>query len=147
MSALILKPLHVGISIANMPEAICWYQEMLGFELQWCKDFPELKTKIAFLKHADFEIELFEHYESLPLPEERLWPKTDLQTQGTKHIAFATNDIEALFETFKTKNVDIVFGPVESPPKDALFGFIRDSSGVLIEFIQKKLIRYDKSVQ
>jgi catechol 2,3-dioxygenase-like lactoylglutathione lyase family enzyme len=47
---------------------------------------------------------------------------SDFQTQGTKHIAFGVDDIEALFKRFRTEGVDIVFGPVESPPKDALFG-------------------------
>lgn len=40
-----LRPLHVGISVANMDESIQWYQEKLGFELMWCKAFSELKTK------------------------------------------------------------------------------------------------------
>ena len=132
-----LKPLHIGISVANMQESIAWYEEILDFELMWVKDFPELKAKIAFLKNDNFQIELFEAYETVALPRERLLPITDLQTQGTKHIAFGTEDIVALFEKFKTKNVDIVFGPMESPPKDALFGFIRDNSGVLIEFIEQ----------
>ena len=133
-----LEPLHAGISIANMQASIAWYEEVLDFQLMWCKDFPELKSKIAFLKNDFFQIELFEAYENIVVPKERLLPLTDLQTQGTKHIAFGTEDIVALFEKFKTKNVDIVFGTVESPPKDALFGFIRDNSGVLIEFIQRK---------
>lgn len=133
-----LKPLHVGISVANMQESILWYETILGFGLKWCKDFPDLKTQIAFLEKNDFEIELFEAYDSKPQAEERLFPKTDFQTQGTKHVAFGTDDIVALFEHFKNHKVDIVFGPVESPPKDALFGFIRDPSGVLIEFIEKK---------
>jgi methylmalonyl-CoA/ethylmalonyl-CoA epimerase len=132
-----LKPLHVGISIANMPASIAWYEDILGFRLLWCKDFPDLKTQIAFLEKDDFQIELFEHYESIPIPSERLLPLSDLQTQGTKHVAFGTDNIATLFEHFKKHQVDIVFGPVESPPKDALFGFIRDNSGVLIEFIQK----------
>lgn len=133
-----LEPLHAGISIANMQASIAWYEEVLDFQLMWCKDLPELKSKIAFLKNDFFQIELFEAYENIVVPKERLLPLTDLQTQGTKHIAFGTEDIVALFEKFKTKNVDIVFGTVESPPKDALFGFIRDNSGVLIEFIQRK---------
>jgi methylmalonyl-CoA/ethylmalonyl-CoA epimerase len=132
-----LKPLHVGISVRNIEEAIEWYKNILGFELLWSRDFAELKSKIAFLKNGDFEIELFEHYESIQIPKERLMPKEDIQTQGTKHIAFGVDDIVSLFKEFKNKDVDIVFGPIESPPKDAIFGFIRDPSGVLIEFIEK----------
>ncbi len=132
-----MKPLHVGISVRNIEESMEWYRHVLGFDLLWCKDFEDLKAKIAFVKKDDFEIELFEHHESINLPEERRMPKSDIQTQGTKHVAFGVEDITTLFEDFKNKGVDIVFGPIESPPKDALFGFIRDPSGVLIEFIQK----------
>jgi methylmalonyl-CoA/ethylmalonyl-CoA epimerase len=132
-----MKPLHVGISVRDIEEAIAWYKNILGFELLWCKDFAELNSKIAFIKNGDFEIELFEHYESIMIPEERIMPKSDIQTQGTKHIAFGIENIIDLFNEFKNNGVDIVFGPVESPPKDAIFGFIRDPSGVLIEFIQK----------
>ena len=133
-----MKPLHIGISIRNMEEAIQWYQKVLGFRELWCKDFPELKSKIAFLEKDGFQIELFEPDESIAIPPERLMPKSDIQTQGTKHVAFSTGDIVNLFEHFKKHEVDIVFGPIESPPKDAIFGFIRDPSGVLIEFIEKK---------
>lgn len=83
------------------------------------------------------EVELFEAYNAKSLPNERRLPLTDLQTIGTKHVAFGTDDINTLFAGFRANDVDIVFGPVESPPKDAWFGFIRDDSGVLIEFIQK----------
>jgi methylmalonyl-CoA/ethylmalonyl-CoA epimerase len=133
-----MKPLHVGISVRNIQESIEWYGNILSFELLWCRDFSELKSQIAFLRKDDFEIELFQHYESVETPQDRRMPKSDIQTQGTKHIAFATDDISTLFENFKTKGVDIVFGPIESPPKDAIFGFVRDPSGVLIEFIEKK---------
>ncbi|MDZ7879946.1 MAG: VOC family protein [Saprospiraceae bacterium] len=138
MKSAFLKPLHVGISVANMEESIHWYQDKLDFDLMWCKHFPELKTKIAFLKHGNFEVELFEADNSIALPEERRLPISDLETQGTKHIAFGVKNIEKLFKRFRTEGVDIVFGPVESPPKDAIFGFIRDNSGVLIEIIEKK---------
>ncbi len=132
------KPLHVGISVRNIEEAIEWYKNVLDFELLWCRDFEELKSKIAFVKRGNFEIELFEHHESIQPPKERLMPKSDIQTQGTKHVAFGVENIVSLFNDFKNKGVDIVFGPIESPPKDAIFGFIRDPSGVLIEFIEKK---------
>lgn len=132
-----MKPLHIGISVKDLGQSIHWYSTILGFELEWKNEFQDLKSKIAFLEKDGFQIELFEHFDSIPTPKERLLPKSDIQTQGTKHIAFGTDDIEALFEHFRKHEVDIVFGPVESPANDAKFGFIRDPSGVLIEFIQK----------
>ncbi len=132
-----LKPHHAGISVSNIEQSIVWYQKHLDFELQWSNDFPAIKTKIAFLKHGDFQIELFEHYKTKPMAANRKHPLTDMQIQGTKHICFIIkHGIEDLFKKFVADDVDIVFGPILSPPKDALMGFIRDADGTLIEIIE-----------
>jgi methylmalonyl-CoA/ethylmalonyl-CoA epimerase len=134
-----LKPHHVGISVANMPESIAWYQKMLDFELLWCKDFSMINTQIAFLKHGDFHVELFEHYDTKKLAKHRKMPLTDMQHQGTKHICFVLEkDLEMLYNTLVTEGVDIAMSLRESPPKDALMCFIRDNTGNLIELIQLK---------
>ncbi len=130
-----LKPLHTGISVKSMEDSLAWYQDVLGFELVSKKDMDMLKSIVAFIRLGDFEIELFEHYDSLPIPEERKVPQMDIQTQGTKHICFHTDDIDTLFGEFRDKNVDIVFGP--QPMEGTRMGFIRDPSGCLIEFIQR----------
>lgn len=130
-----LKPLHTGISVRNLDEAIDWYNKVLGFELVFKKDFSMLSSNIAFIRLKDFEIELFEHYDTQPTPAERRVPQEDIKTQGTKHICFNTDDIDALFTDFKSKDVDIVFGP--QTMEDTSMGFIRDPSGCLIEFIQR----------
>ncbi|MCF8094937.1 MAG: VOC family protein [Desulfobacteraceae bacterium] len=132
-----LKPLHCGISVADIEASIKWYGEMLNFELEWCKEVPELNAVLAFLKHGDFEIELFQHHESMPLPKERLMPDEDIKTQGTKHVCFETQDIKGLFDRLREKGCDIVMGP--NPMEGTLMGFIRDNNGTLIEFIQKNL--------
>jgi methylmalonyl-CoA/ethylmalonyl-CoA epimerase len=126
----------VGISIQNMQESIDWYKEILGFEFIWERDFPEIKTKIVFLQQGDFKIELFEHYQTQALAAERKHPLSDMQQQGTKHICFEVKSLEKIFEVFKEKKVDIVMGPLLSPPKDAMMGFIRDNTGNLIEIIE-----------
>ena len=132
-----LKPHHVGISVANMAESIAWYQKHLNFELLWCKDFPAIKTKIAFLRHGSFDVELFEHINTKNLPSYRKHPLTDMQYQGTKHICFILeNGIETFFDRLNTEGVDIAMSLRLSPPKDAIMCFIRDNTGNLIEIIQ-----------
>jgi methylmalonyl-CoA/ethylmalonyl-CoA epimerase len=134
-----LKPHHVGISVANMEESIAWYQKYLDFELVSSKDFPPINTKIAFLKHGDFQVELFEHYDSKPLADYRKQPLTDIQHQGTKHICFVVEKrLEALYKRLNTEGVDVAMSLRESPPKDALMCFVRDNTGNLIEIIQLK---------
>lgn len=137
MSKRSLQPHHVGISVANLQESISWYEEHLGCELESEHNFPMLKAKIAFVRNGDFRIELFEHYDSQPLAEHRKYPLKDMQYQGTLHICFQLESgLEDMFRQFQLEGVDIVMGPMLSPPKDAMMGFIRDNTGNLIEIIQ-----------
>jgi catechol 2,3-dioxygenase-like lactoylglutathione lyase family enzyme len=122
-----------------MEESIAWYVQNLDFELLWQNDFSEIKTKIAFLRHGSFEVELFEHYETHALAEYRKSPLNDIQFQGTKHICFILeNDIENLYEKLVAQGVDVAMSLRESPPKDSWMCFIRDNTGNLIEIIENK---------
>lgn len=130
----IYKPLHVGVSVYNMDESIEWYKKNLDFEVVQDDYVPPLKSRIVFIRNGDFEIELFQYDEPKPIPEERLAPNTDLQTVGTKHVAFRTESMKDLKEKFIANGVDIAH-EVVMEGNEVLF--IRDNSGVLIEFIQK----------
>jgi len=130
-----ITPLHIGISVADIEESITWYREMLGFEML-SNDYVEpLKCRIAFLGNGGFAIELFQHDDTIAIPKERLHPNTDIQTQGTKHICFANDNVLELVEKLKGKGVDIALGPLNMGTDTVLY--IRDNNGTLIEFIQK----------
>lgn len=130
---MIYKALHVGISVNNMEEALEWYKRNLDFELVKDDYVPPLKARICFIRNGDFEIELFEYDNPKPIPEDRLTPNSDLQTVGTKHVAFAVPDMKALKEKFLANGVDIAH---EVMMEGNNVMFVRDCSGVLIEFIQ-----------
>jgi len=131
----IIRPLHVGISVENIDEATEWYRKNLNFEKTSDDYYDFLQARIVFVKNGDFEIELFEYKEPKELPMDRRLPNSDLQTVGTKHIAFCTDNIAALLKKFKENGVDIV---MERVMEGNSMCFVRDNSGVLIEFIEKK---------
>ena len=130
---MVYKPLHVGISVGDMEESLAWYKKNLDFELVKDDYVPPLGTRICFIRNGDFEIELFRYDEPKPIPEDRLVPNTDLQTIGTKHVAFEVPDMKALKEKFLANGVDIAH---EVMMEGNNVMFVRDNSGVLIEFIQ-----------
>ena len=130
---MIYKALHVGISVGNMEESLAWYQKNLDFELVKDDYVPPLGARICFIRNGDFEIELFQYDSPKPIPEDRLTPNSDLQTIGTKHVAFEVPDMKALKEKFLTNGVDIAH---EVMMEGNNVMFVRDNSGVLIEFIQ-----------
>ncbi len=127
---MVFKPLHTGITVNNMEKALDWYKRNLDFELVSDKYVAPLQLRICFVQNGDFQLELFQSDSGNPLPSYRRELDSDLQTTGTKHIAFGVSDLKALKEKFLSNGVDIA---AEMGP-DVLF--IRDNSGVLLEFNQ-----------
>lgn len=127
------KALHVGISVLDMDAALAWYAKNLDFVLEKDEYVPALKARVCFLQNGAFQLELFQYDAPKPLPEERLTPNSDLQTVGTKHVAFEVPDMQALKEKFVANGVDIAH---EVRMENNSVMFVRDNSGVLIEFIQ-----------
>ena len=130
---MVFKPLHVGISVNNMEEALDWYKKNLDFELVKDDYIPPLGARICFVQNGDFQLELFKYDDPKPIPADRLTPNSDLQTVGTKHVAFEVPDMKALKEKFVANGVDIAH---EVMMEGNFVMFVRDNSGVIIEFIQ-----------
>jgi methylmalonyl-CoA/ethylmalonyl-CoA epimerase len=130
-----IKPLHVGVSVPDIDASITWYSEVLGFTLEFQTYLAHIKSKIAFLRHGDFSVELFEIEGAAPLPEERRTPNLDIRTHGTKHVAFGVKDIRKFVEVIKARNADIAMDVF--PQGNDLVAFIRDNAGNVIELIQQ----------
>ena len=131
------KPLHVGISVSNIEDAAAWFVDVLGFTLREKSEFTPMGFRVAFLDNGGgFEVELFENKDTKPAPEERSHPDSDSKTQGTKHIAFEVDNLDAELAYFKSKGIEPVMGPTHC------FGlyvaFIHGPDKVLIEFIEWK---------
>ena len=132
---IIVKPLHVGVSVPDIDAAISWYEEMLNFKLVSDQYYDQLPARIAFMEHGNFSIELFEVEGAATLPDDRRVPNLDIRTHGTKHIAYAVTNLATLMETLKSKGVDVAMDIF--PMEGDLVAFIRDCSGILIELIQQ----------
>jgi len=130
-----IKPNHVGISVNNLDEAIAWYREILGFEVVERVMVDHIRCEIAVIRMGDFDIELFGHLDSKPQPADRLHPDDDMKTQGTKHLCFSVEGLDAFMEEITAKGVKIIIGPGEFAGNR--FYYICDNSGVLIELNEK----------
>ena len=128
-----ITPLHFGISVGSIDEALAWYEKMLGFHFTERVVIPNVPFQIVFMEKDGFGIEIFEVENAHPLPEERRHPNTDNCYMGTKHMCFHTDDIPALAADLKAKGAEIIIGP-QHVGNTTMF-FLRDPWGVCIEFI------------
>lgn len=129
-----LVPQHLGISVPDLEASIAWYREMLGFSLEKRVNIEAIPARIAFMKHGDFRIELFEVERAEPLPEDRRYPDKDLHTHGTKHIALAVQDVPKFVGSLKKRGVDIAMDV--NAVENRAMAFIRDNAGNLIEIVE-----------
>lgn len=131
-----LRPLHHGISVPDADASARWYEEMFGFRKKSDEFAAFLNARIVFLEKDGFELEIFQYMgeDRTPLPADRLHPNEDLKTCGTKHVAYAVEDLPSLYEKLVANGATVVrpLGPMNQD----LMCFIRDNSDILLELIQ-----------
>lgn len=125
---------HSGVNVPDLEEAIKWYHDVLGFDVEKRFAIPPAKAQVAMMKKGVLRVEIFQVEGAKPLPEERRLPMTDLQTHGNKHSAFCIADLNEFLATMEAKNVDIAFVVKEKFGRGC---FIRDCAGNLIEFVEE----------
>lgn len=129
-----LIPHHLGISVPELEASITWYRDMLGFSIEKHLTIEAIPARVAFMKHGDFFIELFEMEGAAPLPEDRRYPNRDIRAHGIKHLAFAVQDVHEFINAMKKRGVDIAMD-VKMMENKAM-AFIRDNAGNLIEIVE-----------
>lgn len=125
---------HSGVSVPNLEQAIEWYRDMLGFQVEERFRIPNANADVAMICRDSLRFELFEVADAKPLPDERRIPDQDLRTHGNKHVAFRVDDAKAFLELLREKGADVAMVVREE------YGtgfFIRDCAGNLIEFVDR----------
>ena len=82
---------HIGIAVANLEEAIPFYEKVLGLECYAIEEVKDQKVKTAFFKVGQTKIELLESTD----PEGPIGKFVEKTGGGMHHMAFAVEDVEA----------------------------------------------------
>ena len=115
---------HISILVSDAAAVTKFYQGFLGFELSAEREFPDLGMKIFDLKARGEFIEVIE-----PLKKDS--PMTD----GIKHVAYLSDDIEADFKDFKNRGARLLHKSVQHHG-EASFFFIAAPAKTMLEVIQ-----------
>jgi catechol 2,3-dioxygenase-like lactoylglutathione lyase family enzyme/sugar lactone lactonase YvrE len=126
---------HVAYSVADFDASVSWWQQMLGFAVDWVDDTPG-GGKAAFLLRNGEGIELFWAPGARPLQEERREFDTHREAHGMIHVCIEVDDVEGLVTDLRAKGVEIA-RELDTHPL-ARIGFIRDNSGNLIELYEPR---------
>lgn len=122
---------HIAITVKNLDQAVQWYMDNFNFSEKRRFEKPSLEIKGATLEQGDFILELLEPSNPFTTQRAEGSLSTCLGNIGANHLAFVTDDIEALYQKLKDNNVHMVTKIIDSRTF-----FCMDKDCVLIEIRQ-----------
>ena len=129
---------HIGIAVANLKDAIAFYEKVLGLTCYNVEEVPEQKVRTAFFMVGQTKIELLESTD----PEGPIGKFIEKRGEGIHHIAFAVEKIEEQLAHAESQGIKLI----DSSPRkgaeglDIAFLHPKSTSGVLIELCENKTI-------
>jgi methylmalonyl-CoA/ethylmalonyl-CoA epimerase len=129
----IKKVNHIAIVVENIENALEFWQGQLGLALDHIEDVPSQASKVAFLPVGEGEVELVEPTD----PESGLAKYLEKRGEGMHHLCFQVDDIEAMLDLLKEKDVRLINeSPVDLPGRRMAFIHPKAANGVLIELYE-----------
>jgi methylmalonyl-CoA/ethylmalonyl-CoA epimerase len=129
----IKKVNHIAIVVENIENALEFWQGQLGLTLDHIEDVPSQASKVAFLPVGEGEVELVEPTD----PESGLAKYLEKRGEGMHHLCFQVDDIEAMLDLLKEKDVRLINeSPVDLPGRRMAFIHPKAANGVLIELYE-----------
>ncbi len=139
---------HTAISTGDMEQALRFYRDLLGFEVEsdvtLDKGAPnsvdvgrimaldDVACRIAMLRIGESRIELFEFHSPAPVSASGNRPVCD---HGITHVALAVTDIDAEYERLRSAGMHFHCPPVQLGRRaKATYG--RDPDGNVVELLE-----------
>jgi methylmalonyl-CoA/ethylmalonyl-CoA epimerase len=124
---------HVAIVVADIEQAVVFWRDALGLQLDHIEDVPSQKAKVAFLPIGDSEVELVQ-----PTSDDSGTAKFLAEKGGgMHHLCFEVDDIGAKLEELKHQGIRLINEiPLDLPGRKIAFVHPKSTGGVLVELYQ-----------
>ena len=124
---------HVAIVVQDIDEALGFWRDQLGLELDHIEDVPSQASKVAFMPVGESEVELVQPTD----PGSGLGKYLEKRGEGLHHLCVEVDDIEAMLDLLKGRGVRLINEtPVDLPGRRMAFIHPKAGNGVLIELYQ-----------
>ncbi len=126
---------HIGIAVANLDEAIPFYENVLGLKCYAVEEVKDQKVKTAFFKVGQTKIELLQSTD----PEGPVGKFIEKKGQGVHHIAFAVDGLAETLPGLEEKGIRLIDKTPRKGAEGLNIGFLHPKStfGVLTELCEK----------
>ena len=125
---------HIGIAVANLEEALSFYRDALGLEIEPPEEVSSQRVRAHFMPVGQSALELLEATDdSSPIAK-----YIAKRGPGLHHITLRVDDIAAALARLKERGVRLIDDAPRPGAHGSLVAFIHPSSahGVLVELMQ-----------
>jgi methylmalonyl-CoA/ethylmalonyl-CoA epimerase len=125
---------HIGIAVANAEEALRFYRDALGLEIEAPEEVPSQHVRAHFIATGDAALELLEATDA----ESPIAKYLARRGPGLHHITLRVDDIAAALASLKSRGVRLIDETPRPGARGSLVAFIHPASahGVLVELKQ-----------
>jgi methylmalonyl-CoA epimerase len=125
---------HVGIAVRNVEEALAFYRDALGLEIEAAEEVAPQQVRARFIPTGEASLELLE----ATAPDSAIARYVEKRGPGLHHITLRVEDIEAALARLQARGVRLVDQAPRPGAEGALVAFVHPSAahGVLVELKQ-----------
>ncbi len=125
---------HIGIAVGDLAQALAFYRDALGLEVEGAEDVPSQRVRAHFLPVGEATLELLEP----TAPDSPIAKFVDTRGPGVHHITLRVDDISAALARLKSRGVRLIDDQPRPGAEGALIAFVHPASthGVLVELKQ-----------
>jgi methylmalonyl-CoA/ethylmalonyl-CoA epimerase len=127
---------HIGIAVADLAQALAFYRDALGLDVEPPEDVPAQRVRAHFVPVGEATIELLEPT-SADSPIAKFIEK---RGPGVHHVTLRVDDIRGALVRLKARGVRLVDETPREGAGGALIAFVHPASthGVLVELTQRR---------
>jgi methylmalonyl-CoA/ethylmalonyl-CoA epimerase len=124
---------HVAVVVSDIDEALKFWRDALGIELEHIEDVPSQKARVAFLPVGDSEVELVQPTS----PETGAAKFLTEKGGGMHHLCFEVDNVVEMLADLKGKGVRLINEePITLPGRKMAFIHPKSTGGVLVELYE-----------
>ena len=127
---------HVGIAVADLAEALAFYRDALGLEVDPAEDVRSQRVRAHFIPAGESALELLE----APAGDSPIAKYVAKRGPGLHHITLRVDDIRAALARLRERGVRLIDETPRPGAHGSLVAFIHPSSahGVLVELKESR---------
>ena len=125
---------HIGIAVANLSDALAFYRDALGLEIEAPEEVASQRVRAHFIPVGESALELLE----ATAGDSPIAKYVEKRGPGLHHITLRVDDIEGALAQLKARGVRLIDETPRPGAHGSRVAFIHPSSahGVLVELKQ-----------